>query len=61
MTWRMVVISLTTFFLSCLMAGRCCAQQRPTYEVDRVTTPIKVDGQLSEQAWTDSCAHSRLR
>jgi len=54
MTWRMVVIGLTTFFLSCIMAVRCCAQQRPTYEVDRVTTPIKVDGQLSEQAWTDA-------
>ena len=54
MTWRMVVISLTTFFLSCLVGGRCCAQQRPNYEVARVTTPIKVDGQLSEQAWTDS-------
>jgi len=36
------------------MAGRCCAQQRPTYEVDRVTIPIKVDGRLSERAWTDS-------
>ena len=33
MTWRMVVISLTTFFLSCFMAVRCCAQQLPTYEV----------------------------
>ena len=53
MTWRTVVISLTTFFLSCIMAVRCCAQQRPTYEVARVTTPIKVDGKLSERAWTD--------
>jgi hypothetical protein len=36
------------------MAVRCCAQQRPTYEVARVTTPIKVDGQLSERAWVDA-------
>jgi hypothetical protein len=38
------------------MAGRCCAQQRPTYEVARVTTPIKVDGQLSERAWVDAAS-----
>jgi len=54
MTWRMVVISLTTFFISGFMSVGCYAQQRPTYEVDRVTTPIKVDGQFSEQAWIDA-------
>jgi Carbohydrate-binding family 9 len=50
----MLVIGLTSFFLSCFMTGKCCSQQRPTYEVARVTTPIKVDGQLSERAWIDS-------
>jgi Carbohydrate-binding family 9 len=61
MTWRMVVIGLTSFFLSCFMAGRCCAQQRPSYEVAQVTIPIKVDGQLSERAWTDSAPITAFR
>jgi Carbohydrate-binding family 9 len=37
-----------------LAASPVRAQVRPTYEVARVTSPIKVDGQLNERAWQDT-------
>jgi hypothetical protein len=43
-------------FLTIVFAGVFCitAQALPTYEVARITTPIKIDGQLTERAWHDT-------
>jgi hypothetical protein len=37
-----------------LSSVSAAAQQLRTYEVARVTKPIKIDGQLNEQAWQDT-------
>jgi hypothetical protein len=45
-------IGLTTVCLASFANVVC--QQLPSYEVARVTVPLKIDGQLSERAWSDT-------
>jgi hypothetical protein len=44
---------LSLFCSFCFLQGTSFARQPPTYEVARVTSQLKIDGQLSESAWAD--------
>jgi hypothetical protein len=48
------MIALTTIWLCCFWRTTAIAQELPTYEVARVTSQIKIDGQLDERAWADT-------
>ena len=51
MSYRLAMLSLFCSF--CFLKGAAFARQPPTYEVARVTSLLKIDGQLSESAWAD--------
>jgi hypothetical protein len=47
-------LRIAIFGVLFLAASQARAQTLPTYEVARVTEPIKIDGQLTERAWRDA-------
>ncbi|HEV8370330.1 MAG TPA: carbohydrate-binding family 9-like protein [Pyrinomonadaceae bacterium] len=53
MSYRLA-IAFTMMSSCCLANATAAAQQLPTYEVARVTSQLKIDGDLSERAWADT-------
>ncbi|HJP91433.1 MAG TPA: carbohydrate-binding family 9-like protein [Pyrinomonadaceae bacterium] len=49
-----------TLLLYCFVSMTAVAQQVPSYQVARVTTELKIDGRLDEQAWADASAVSNF-
>ena len=45
---------LTIILLTVLAVPTALTQQLPRYEVQRVTTPLSIDGQLTEKAWQEA-------
>ena len=54
MIYRSAILSM--FSACCFLQGTAFAEQPPTYEVARVTSQLKIDGDLSERAWADITA-----
>jgi Carbohydrate-binding family 9 len=48
-----LAIALTMFSSLCFPHRTAVARQPPTYEVARVTSQLKIDGELSESAWAE--------
>jgi len=49
-----LAIALSMLSSCCLANATAVAQQLPTYEVARLTSQLKIDGDLSERAWADT-------